>query len=82
MTSHTGYWSNPDVAYFILTQIFPELEENFELNVANASPIVASSSSTIGNSSSAVIATTSGGACGTVSLPSSLSPEDPFESDY
>ncbi|XP_075237499.1 phospholipase DDHD1-like isoform X2 [Lycorma delicatula] len=37
MTSHTGYWSNPDVAYFILTQIFPDLEENIELCGANCS---------------------------------------------
>lgn len=26
LTSHTAYWTNYDIAYFILTQIFPELE--------------------------------------------------------
>ncbi|KAK6633658.1 hypothetical protein RUM44_004265 [Polyplax serrata] len=28
LTSHTAYWTNYDVAYFILTQIFPEFESN------------------------------------------------------
>lgn len=28
LTSHTAYWTNYDVAYFILTQIFPEFENN------------------------------------------------------
>ncbi|XP_066990985.1 phospholipase DDHD1 [Anabrus simplex] len=26
LTSHTAYWSNYDVAYFVLTRLFPELE--------------------------------------------------------
>ena len=28
LTSHTAYWTNYDVAYFVLTQIFPEFENN------------------------------------------------------
>ncbi|XP_049941476.1 phospholipase DDHD1-like isoform X1 [Schistocerca serialis cubense] len=27
LTSHTAYWSNYDVAYFVLTRLFPHLEE-------------------------------------------------------
>ena len=26
LTSHTAYWSNYDVAYFVLTRLFPDLE--------------------------------------------------------
>ncbi|KAL1463481.1 hypothetical protein WDU94_015229 [Cyamophila willieti] len=26
MTSHTGYWNNYDVAYFVVTRLFPDLE--------------------------------------------------------
>ena len=26
VTSHTSYWSNKDIAFFILTKMFPELE--------------------------------------------------------
>ena len=27
ITSHTAYWSNPDLAYFMLTKIHPELDK-------------------------------------------------------
>lgn len=54
MTSHTGYWSNPDVAYFILTQIFPEMEENFELSGASAGSNVTSSANNQNSFSSSV----------------------------
>lgn len=27
ITSHTDYWRNYDVAYFVLTRLFPELEQ-------------------------------------------------------
>lgn len=27
LVSHTAYWSNNDVAFFVLTRIFPELED-------------------------------------------------------
>jgi hypothetical protein len=26
LTSHTAYWNNYDVAYFVLTRLFPDLE--------------------------------------------------------
>ena len=26
LTSHTGYWHNYDVAYFVMTKLFPNLE--------------------------------------------------------
>merc|ERR1711983_297827 len=29
ITSHTAYWCNPDVAYFMLTKIHPELEKKY-----------------------------------------------------
>ncbi|KAL0280809.1 UNVERIFIED_CONTAM: hypothetical protein PYX00_001992 [Menopon gallinae] len=36
LTSHTAYWTNYDVAYFILTQIFPEFEsEKTDKNYAD-----------------------------------------------
>ncbi|XP_039296596.1 phospholipase DDHD1 [Nilaparvata lugens] len=38
MTSHTGYWNNPDVAYFILTQIFPNLELESSSSTVASSP--------------------------------------------
>jgi len=28
--SHTSYWSNYDVAYFIYTRLFPELDKTME----------------------------------------------------
>ena len=27
VTSHTSYWANKDIAFFILTKMFPELEQ-------------------------------------------------------
>ena len=27
ITSHTSYWSNPDLAYFMLTKVHPELDK-------------------------------------------------------
>ena len=26
VTSHTAYWANKDIAFFVLTKLFPELE--------------------------------------------------------
>ncbi|RZF32862.1 hypothetical protein LSTR_LSTR009977 [Laodelphax striatellus] len=42
MTSHTGYWNNPDVAYFILTQIFPNLEDSVDAAASSPSGLTPS----------------------------------------
>lgn len=32
ITSHTSYWTNFDVAYFVLSRLFPDLEHQAERN--------------------------------------------------
>ncbi|KAL1137611.1 hypothetical protein AAG570_009307 [Ranatra chinensis] len=46
LISHTAYWSNYDVAYFVLTRIFPELELT-----ATGSSVAASSTSPLSSTS-------------------------------
>ncbi|TRY71739.1 hypothetical protein TCAL_08151 [Tigriopus californicus] len=46
VTSHTSYWSNPDVAYFILCKIFPELEY---CNPNQSSGLPSNASSSLGS---------------------------------
>lgn len=36
ITSHTAYWSNPDVAYFMLTKLHPELDKEAVVAAVNA----------------------------------------------
>lgn len=47
VTSHTSYWSNPDVAYFILCKIFPELE-HYNPNQSSG-PVPANATSVLGS---------------------------------
>lgn len=37
LTSHTAYWNNYDVAYFVLTRLFPDLEAQQLLQQPSAS---------------------------------------------
>lgn len=41
LTSHTAYWSNYDVAYFVLTRLFPDLEGDAEVvSIPSPDPVL------------------------------------------